>query len=241
MGSPAGPVFTPDQYSRSATVDLETAISLAVERVISQPYPRLDSQGVITLAEIYSDWPTMDDEFVSPSAVILPQDELLYGPSHLTPRLLEDSWEPRGQNGFGLYELSEGTREFQLQVRSGVQAERNALKAGIEGAFVASSVIAVPPPNPTPPTVQAPSRFEGQRYGIIVRVPEYWNLPVRLTLKGSHKLDDADLAAKNQWAAEFRIEAQAPHVVLRPVPAFRVKFRQVEVGDTVKIGPRGLE
>lgn len=239
MAIPGRPVFTAEQYSRSASVDLETAISLAVKAAISGTFPGPGGKGKVAFSETFEDWATFEDNFVTPAAAVLPQDELLYGPSHLTPALLEDTWEPPGEAGFGLYELSEGSREVHVQIRSSNQQERNALKAGVEGAFVRPSVLMVPAPVSPASSAQddLTNKDSGVRYGLIVRVPEYWNLPVRLELLGSRKLDDSEHAARNQWEAEFRIAAQASHVVLRPVRPFRVKVRQLEVGDQVKPRP----
>jgi hypothetical protein len=221
-------VFLVSQYSRSATVDLETAISLAVVAAISRDYPGPGGKGTIRFAQLAEDWATFQDNFVSPGAVVLPGDELKYGPSHPTPALAEDTWEPQGEAGFGLFVLSEASREFELTIRSSNQQERNALKAGVEGAFVRPEVTMAPADGSEPDA----------RYGIVQLVPEYWNLPVRLSLLGSRKLDDADLAAKNIWEANFRISAQANHVVLRPVQPFRVKIQRLDVGDNVTIPPR---
>lgn len=208
------PAFTITQYSRTQTVDLETAIAQAVLAVINRPFPGPGGEGQIQLAQVFEDWADFEDNFVDPSAAILPDDEVIYGPSHATPTLLEDTWEPVGQAGFGLFELSEASREFELSVRTSSSADRAALKAGIETVFQNDSVLIAPP--------------NGVRYGLVVLMPGYWNLPCRLTLLRSRKLDDTESASKKIAEVRFRIAAQAPHVKIAPVQPFRLKLTVTE-------------
>lgn len=217
------PLFLREQFSRTASLDLETAIAKALTGTISRPFIGPGGKGKVVFAQVFEDWATFEDDFVSPSAVVMPDGELLYGPSQLVPSLIEETWEPKGEQGFGLYVLSEATKDFTVVIRSSNQAERNALKAGVEGAFVA-------------PEVNIAPRL-GERYGTVVDMPEYWGLPVALKLVGSRKLDDADAASKNIWETEFRITAQARHVVLGPVVPFSVKIRRLDVGSDVVIKP----
>lgn len=218
-------IFTSDQYSRKQTEDLETSISIAVTRLLQTTFPGPRGIGTVKLAETFADHATMDDEFVNPSAAVEPEGDLAYGPSHPVPVLDEATWEPQdpagkptGEAGFGLYVLSEASRTFEVTVRSSSQAERNALKAGVETAFVDPKVLRNP--------------LFGARYGVLVaQMPEYWNLPCRLTLLSSAKDDNPERAAKNQWQAHFRIDAQARHVKLAAVVPFRVKIKALEVGE----------
>lgn len=212
-------VLTPEQYSRSATVDLETAISLAVVRTVDRDFTGPGGVGKIRFTQVHEDWPSFEDSFTTPAAAVLPGDELKYGPSHLTPVLLEDTWEVKGEPGLGLYELAEASREFQLEYRGSTSAERNALKAGVETAFVTDEVLVAPP--------------GGARYGVLVAVPEYWGLNVRLSITGSSKLDDQELAAKNIWMGRATILAQAKLVKLAIVQPFRVRVTVVESTDPI--------
>lgn len=215
-------VFTPEQYSRTQTSDLETAIADAVISAINRPFPIPGTQKRIQLAEIFNEWPEVEENFVDPSGCILPDTELMYGPSHLTPALLEDTWEPTGEAGFGLYELSEASREFELAIRASTARDRQALKAGIETAFQAAG--------DKEDVLVAPSA--GIRYGMVVTMPGYWNLPCRLTLLASRKLDDPDTAIRKIEEARFRILAQAAHVKLGRVPPFRLKLKVFDSDGT---------
>jgi len=205
-------VLTPDQYSRKQTVDIETALSIAARTAIDRAYPGAGGAGELRFSQIFEDWPSFESSFVDPGAVILPDGETLYARSFLTPALLEDTWENPGEDGFGLYQLGEVEREFEIQIRSTNAAARNALKAGVEGAFINPGVNA--------------TGTGSIGNGILVLVPEYWNLPVWLTLMGSHKLDDAESAARNIWEARLRVHAQGKHVVLQQVHPFRFKVTE---------------
>jgi hypothetical protein len=206
-------VISPEQFSRKATTDLETAISLAVARAVSGQFTGPGGAGKIAFTQVFEDWPSFESYYVPPSAVILPDEPLVFGPSQLVPRLLEETWEPVGEPGLGLYELAEASREIGLQYRAGTAAERNALKAGLETAFVAPEVTLAP--------------VNGARYGALVPMPEYWGLTARLAIVDSIKLDDADSAAQNRWEGRVTIRAQAKLVKLAIVQPFRVRIREV--------------
>lgn len=206
-------VLTPEQYSRSQTVDLETALSLAVLRAIDQEYPGPGGIGKIRFAALFEDWPSFEDSAIFPTAAVLPTSDLTYGPSHPTPKLLEDTWEKQGEPGLGLYELSEAEREFEIQFRGATTAERNAVLAGLQAAFVAPEILMSPP--------------FGSRYGILETMPEYWGLTARFTLMSSRKLDDQDTAAKNIAEGLIRVRAQAQHVRLGIVQPFRAIIREI--------------
>jgi len=201
--------FSREDYSRKQTVDLTTAMSQAIaDRLTACAWPGPGGQGTIQLKRVFTDWPTFNDEFVPPSGCILPDPPLVYGPSHPTPRLLEETWEPQGQLGFGLYELQEATRDVEVVVRAPTSAERQALLAGIETTF------------------QDPRLLmwrRGARNGVFVPMPGYFGIPCRLTFLSSQKHDDQDTAARNQNEATFVVRAEAKHVMLGPVAPFTLK------------------
>lgn len=204
-------MISPEQFSRKQTEDLETAISLAVARTIGGQFTGPGGVGKIGFSQVHEDWPSFEQAYVFPTATVLPDEPLVYGPSHMVPRLLEDTWEPRGEPGLGLYELCEATRDLTLQYRAGTPAERNALKAGLETAFVAPEVTLAP--------------VAGARFGVLVTMPEYWGLTVRLAIADSMKLDDAESAAQNRWEGRCTINAQAKLVKLAIVQPFRIRMK----------------
>lgn len=221
-------IFTVEQYSRKQTEDLETSISQAVQAVLSRSFVGPGGSGVIAIQpdQFFTDWADMNDNFVDPSAAIMPDGELKYGPSHPTPVLLEETWEPPGEQGFGLLELSEASREFEIAVRTGSAAARSALKAGIETAFQDPRGLTELGPGGI---IGSTRTAGGDRYGVVVQaMPSYWSLGCRLTLLGSRKIDDSDSASRNIWEARFRVMAEAPHVRLQVVQPMRVKIRLVE-------------
>lgn len=215
-------IFQREQFSRSASTDLETAISLAVERVLDRDFPGPGGEGTIRIEEFFTDWADLNDAFVNPSAAVLPDEELKYGPSQMTPRALEDTWEPKGEPGFCLMEIQEAMREFEIVVRASEIEQRNALKGGIETAFQDPRGLLVVAGNGQ---AGAARLAPGDRAGIVVaEMPEYWRLPCRLTLLGSRKMDDADRAAKKAYEARFRLRAEASLVMLQAMQPMRVRI-----------------
>lgn len=223
-------IFDRSMYSRSASTDLETAISNAVERVLDRDFPGPGGVGTIRLEEFFTDWADLNDQFVSPSAAVLPDEELKYGPSQTTPHALEDTWEPRGEPGFCLMEIQEASREFEIVVRAAEVEQRNALKGGIETAFQDPRGLLVVAGEGQAGTARlAP----GDRAGVVVaEMPEYWRLPCRLTLLASRKLDDADSSARHVYEARFRLRAEASLVMLQPMQPMRVRITS-QVVDSI--------
>lgn len=200
---------TPAFYSRSQTRDLQTAMAIAVASVLADgDWPAPGGVGRIRFSQVYEQWPTTNDRYVTPAACVLPSGELSYSESHLTPRLLEDTWEPKGSRGVGLYELSEAEMDFEVQVRAASRAERGALVAGVETSFVEPIVI---------------NGGRPARYGIVRPMREYWGLPIRLSLQGKRLEDGTESATKNRWEATFTVRAQAAQVVLGPVSPFTIR------------------
>lgn len=167
--------------------------------------------GTIKFNEVFSEWPSSNDRYVAPAASVVAADTpIQYSDSRPTPSLIESTWEPRGMRGFGLYALAEGEKDFNLQVRAPTKAERRALVAGIETLLFAPGVLN--------------NRAQGARYGVVQKMPEYWDLPVRLSQQSKQVLDNPDNAQKNRWEASFIIRAQASLVKLDVVTPFKVKI-----------------
>lgn len=201
--------ITREQFSRRATLDLETALAAAIRRrLLEATFPGAGGVGLVKFTEVFDEWPAQDDQYVAPAACVLPDGELMYGPSHPTPTLLEDTWEVRGEPGWGLYELSEASQSFEVVARAPTGAERNALKAGVETLFQDPRVLSVP---------------SGARYGVLLGLPEYYGLQARFSIGASRKLDDGESAQKNIWQAQFTIRAEAAQVVVGPVQPFTLK------------------
>jgi len=199
--------ITREEFSRRRTTDLETAMARGLKAVLQDavfPAPG----GTVRLLAVFDEWPGLNDGNVAPAACVLPNNDITYASPQNTPALLEDTWERRGEPGFGLYKLSEGTKDFVVQVRASTGPERAAIKGGVEEMFVDPQVLMTD---------------AGVRYGIIRELADYYRVPARYTLISSRKPDDAESAARNVEEAEFVIRCDAPHVVVGPVQPFKLK------------------
>lgn len=172
-----------------------------------------DGGAPIKFSQVFDEWPTSNDRYVTPAACVLPAGKLVYADARLTPTLLEETWEPRGGAGLGLYALAEGEKDFEVQVRAVSKAERRALVAGIEDLLTSEPGVLTNP--------------RGAKYGVLRPMPEYWGLDVRLSLQDKGLDDTEDAAQKNRWEATFTVRAQALLVKLDTVVPFTVTIREV--------------
>ncbi len=201
-----------EDFSRRQTLDLETAMSEAICRHLREAtFPGPPGAPAIQLARVFEDWPSYEDSQLSPSACVLPDAPLVYDEAYPEPFLIEETWEPRGRPGFGIYALSEARRDLEMIFRAATAAERDALKAGVETTFFGAGLSALPGPN---------------RYGVILTMREYFGMPVRVSIAESRKLDDADKAIRNAWDFSILLRAQAKHVKVAPVQPFSLKIRE---------------
>jgi hypothetical protein len=199
-GSLGGVPFTQDQYSRRATRDVRGAMALALRRhleglMFHNPAP-------ITFAEVFEEWPSFNERFIPPAACILP-GAWKYDDALFTPSLLEDTWEPAGESGFGLYKLNEISMDFEVLIRCVGVAERNVVVLGVEESFRAPLLLM--------------DAVNGARNAIIVDMPEYYGLTARFSLLNARILDDEDRALREARDAIFTISAQAAQVAVGPV------------------------
>jgi hypothetical protein len=181
------------QYSHTASLDARGALAMALRRHI-EGLTFAGSQAQ-QFAEVFEEWPSFNDAEVPPVACVLPGD-WKYGDSHMTPRLLEDTWEPQGMPGWALYKTAELTCEFQLVIRTNLPAERPILIRAIEESF---------------------QHGTDQRYGILLDLPEYYQLKGTLALLGGSVIDNEDAAMREKRDAMFMISAPAPKVQVVPV------------------------
>lgn len=211
--------FTLEQFSRKQTLDLSTAIATAVARHMKDAlFPGPGGVGSIQLAEVFADWPSYEQAQLSPAGCILPDSALVYDEAYPTPFLLDETWEPVGAPGFGMYALSEVKRDLDVVVRAATSPERNALVAGIEGLFFRPEISALPGPS---------------RYGVLLTMPEYFDLPVRVSLAESRKMDNAESAVRNVWESQILLRTQAKHCVVRPVRPFNVNIHEIVGTDPI--------
>lgn len=206
--------ITRDEYPRKQTTDLGNAIALGVTRFLTAlVIPSSSASGPTKFSAVFDEWPNTDDQFVPTGACVLPFD-LTYGPSHLEPILLEDTWVPAGQPGFGLFEEAEATAEISIEIRAASRAERNAAVAALEDTF-------------RKPRLDLPSK----RYGVVTKLDEYFGLHARLSLISSSKPDDAGRADANMWEATIVLQAEAKQVSLNVVQPMTIRIDQYVDGE----------
>lgn len=213
MAKPFPPAtMTLDKFSRKQTLDLQSAMARAIARVVEPAeFPGPGGQGKIRFRKVFPEWPTSADGNVTPAACVASVDTIRYSDALLTPKLLEETWEPRGGLGLGLYKVSEGTCDFHLELRAPSKPERAALVAGLEQLMFVPGVL---------------NKQVGARYGRLLPMPEYWGLNVRVSVQEKALGDDQEAAKTNRWTAAFLVRAQASHVKVDVVSPFQVKITE---------------
>jgi hypothetical protein len=211
-------MMTFDQYSRRATMDVRDACAAALKRHI-EGLRFAGAQGTDRFSAVDDDWPTYNERYTPPQACVEP-GPWKYGASSMVPQLLEDTWEPFGQIGFGLWKVAELEADFTLACRTNLPAERKVLVKAIEDAF------------------EGKGQEIGERYGLILPLPEYYGLKVRFAVTGGQIIDNEDKAARSQKDAMFTISAQASKVQVRPVFPMALKItKQVGLPADVQLLP----
>ncbi len=212
-------------FPRTQTLDIRTAMAAALVRMLmAQRFPGPGGEGTIQLATGYKEWPSYPDEYVSPSACVLPGEGQMVE-ARLVPNLLEDTWWPRpGRPGWGLYVLSDYETEFRILVRAASNAERDALTAGIEQLFVQDQ----------DQMLIAPDR--GNRYGVLVDMPEYFGAPARFGLKAVGMQDEGESAMREQRETVFTVMAQGKQLRVGLVQPFTVRVT-VDPDDPLTTAP----
>jgi hypothetical protein len=186
-------------FSRRASIGVRNALAVALGRLVQGlTFPGSQAQS---FAEVHDEWPSFLETGVFPAACILP-GEFRYADSQLTPRLLEDTWEPKGMPGWGLQKTAELQTEFQLVIRTNLPGERPQLMQAIEDLFQ---------------PVDNRMDQEGPRYGLVVPLPEYYDLKGRFALLSGAVIDNEDTAMREKRDAAFTISASAPKVQVVPV------------------------
>ncbi len=215
--------FTRADYSRKRTEDEGVALATALARyLLSRTFTGAGGQGLVKFADAIVEWAAPEDTYAGNMVAIVPGGELVYMDTQLTPTLLEETWEPEGRPGLGLYKRGEAQVTFNLDVRAVTGAERSALVAGIEELFVAQDIL---DPDAEPGVLMnAP---QGAREGLLLDLPEYYGLQGRYTLLGSKPQDTPDSALRDANESLIRVLANTPHVSLGKVQPFTLHIREV--------------
>jgi len=201
---------TPPTYSRSQTLDLRSAMSRAVAKRLREAEFFKPGGGTMRFAQVFDHWAEYQQRYIANTAAVVPS-ESLYDAARLTPTLLEDTWEPRGEVGVGLYKTADIETEVKVLMRCPTEAERAAFIAGVEDLWVSEQVLM--------------DHEAGPRYGVLLPMVEYWSICAGFALKAIRVIDDEQRAMRDRWEAEILIAGQAPQVKLGPVRPLRLTVR----------------
>ncbi len=219
--------FTKDQYSLKRTLSIRAAMARAIERALLEH--QFDVHGRAgEFAAVYDSWPDYTARIVVPAAVVLPTP-LRYVAARMTPALIRESWEPKdgegkslGLPGFGLYKTADVEGDFQVQIRTPTEGERDPYVAGMEDLWTASDTDPVDVSGFQPGSTEA-------RYGVILDLPEYYNQCAGFWLLEQLPLDDADKVTREHRETIFTIRGVASQVRLGPVqpmkPIVKLEFQ----------------
>lgn len=207
-------LFTRDQYSRKATKDVRDAAATALARYLRT----LKFDSGVQFTAVHDSWPSYSQRYQPPSACVLP-NSWKYGPWGTAPKLLEWSWEPQGEQGFGLEKTSELEMELEISIATNSPEERAILLLGVEDAFI------------DPQGLMSEQR--GPRNAILLPMPEYYGLSARFNLLGGRVNDDQETAMREKRDAVITVSCQASKVRLIPVFPLALTIETRVNGDPV--------
>ena len=195
-------------------MDVRSAMANALRKLIEDL--QFEGSQASEFAEVYDEWPSFNESGVFPAACVMPGD-FKYTDSYLTPRLLEETWEPVGRPGWGLFKTAELQCDFQLMVRTNLIAERPILMRAVEDAFQDGMA---------------------SRYGRLAPMPSYYDLMTRFVLTSGSVMDNEDSAMREKRDAVFTITAYAPKVQVMPVWPMALEIQKSvidERGNTTSV------
>jgi hypothetical protein len=194
-------MFRREDYSRRATRDVRSAAALTLARHLAKLEFNPGGQHQ-RFTNVFDEWPAYLDRYLPPVACVLPAG-WTYGAWSFTPTLIEDTWEPQGAQGFGLYKTAELECEMEVSLRTTTPAEREAIVLAIEDAFQDPQMLM--------------SQARGPRNSVILPMPEYYGLTARFSLQRGRTIDDPDSALRERRDAVMTVSVQANKVKLGPV------------------------
>lgn len=221
----------PGGYSRTATMDARDAMALALARLLEGIDRQIGGER-IKFARVYDEWPSPDDKYDCPAACILSAPEWTYDDSGDTPKIMEQTLEanadPSGENddppNYALYKTAEVLEQFSLVLRVNTVAQRSMLKLAVEEVFQTRNITMDPC---------------GQRYGLLLDLPEYYGLQARASLLRGQNSDNDDSAMRNQREATFIVSMQTAKVQVGgvwPFAATITRNTQTATGDDISSG-----
>ena len=190
--------MTRAEYPRKATRDVRNAAALALSRhLMGLTWEGTEHQR---FTEVFDEWPAFLNRYQPPAACVLPAT-WTYGSWEYT--LLEETWEPKGLPGFGLYKTNELECEMEVSIRTTSAAEREVIVLALEDAFQDPQMLM--------------SQKRGPRNSIILPMPEYYGLTARFSLQRGRTIDDPDSAMRERRDAVLTVSVQASKVKVGPV------------------------
>jgi hypothetical protein len=205
-----------EDFSLKATQSIRGAMASALAAYVAGLSWDLDDGTTVKFAQVFDRWPHYLQRTVDPSACVLP-GSWKYGDALLTPTLLENTWEPKGGDGWGLYQTSEAEVELELSLRATTSEERDQLIQGLEDSF-------------QDPDVLMSQRGAANR--IVLPLPTYYGLSARYSLLSGRTIDSEEQAMREQRDAVLTISAQAPKVKVGPVHPMSITIRKLSVDET---------
>ena len=199
-------LITPEQYSRQKRTDIRSAMARALQTHLRELRIQTGS-GLVGFGAVHDAWPDPEDTYQAPcTATVLPSgyDILSAG---MAPALLDDTWEPRGQPGLALYKTGEVGANFDIGIRCPTDNERSLFVAAIEDAWITAGILMEGP---------------GMRYGILLPMPDYWDVCMVASLRSVRLSDDEDHAIRNRREATITVFGTAPVVKLGPVQPLKI-------------------
>jgi hypothetical protein len=200
-------MFLKVQYGRKATMPAQCALSMALRRHLEGLTFGING---FSFVQVFDEWPSYMDRFVTPSACVLPSS-WDYVDALLSPTLLEDTWEPKGQQGWGLYKCSEIDCTLEVSIRASSIAAREDIMLGVEESFQDTGLLM--------------SEAFGPRYGLLLPLPEYYSMRGRFALKSMRQIDDEDHSMREQRDAVVTVSAQTSQVKVGPVYPLNLTFQ----------------
>lgn len=214
-----------ERFSRTATLDVRDALAAALRRVVEDL--RFVGSQTDRFAEVFDVWPSFLETAVFPAAAIVPGG-FKFVDSSTTPKLLEETWEPQGLPGWGLYKTSECQTELSLVIRTDLVGERPALMRAVEDAFQ---------------DPQLNMAKNGPRYGLVKTLPDYYGVNARFAVLDGSVIDSEDSAMRERRDAVFTISASAPRVQVGPVFPLALRITKTTLdpaGNTIEVTNRAF-
>lgn len=201
-----------EEFPLRATRDLRSAMAEAL--AVHVRGLEFDAGGRrFRLKQVFDSWAEWPDKQDWAGAAVLPDEAVKYGKTQRQPALLEETWWPRGEAGWGLYQVCEATLDVQLLVRAPSDGERAAIVRELEGAFLAAGA--------------SGADVGGRSGGVLLPMPSYWGLSAWFSLAEARIMDDPESQIRGRNEALLLLHSAAPQVKLDVVRPFLARVAQV--------------